>query len=60
VIAHRLATIRHAHQILVFEDGRVIEAGDFDKLVNLGGQFAILANTQFMARSDQLVGAGAE
>jgi len=57
VIAHRLATIRHAHLILVFEDGRVIEAGNFDKLVNLGGQFAILANTQFMARSDQLVGA---
>ena len=60
VIAHRLATIRHADLILVFEDGRVIEAGDFDKLVKLGGQFAILANTQFMARSDRLVGAGAE
>jgi len=60
VIAHRLATIRHAHQILVFEDGRVIEAGDFDRLVKLGGQFAILANTQFMARSDQLASAGAE
>src|SRR5215204_2929239 len=60
VIAHRLATIRHADLILVFEDGRVIEAGDFDKLVKLGGQFAILANTQFMARSDQLASAGAE
>jgi len=60
VIAHRLATIRHADLILVFEDGRVIEAGDFDRLVKLGGQFAILANTQFMARSDQLASAGAE
>ena len=48
VIAHRLATIRHANLILVFEGGRIIESGTFDELVQLGGNFADLAKTQFM------------
>jgi glucan exporter ATP-binding protein len=49
VIAHRLATIRNANTILVFESGRIIEAGGFDELVSRGGKFAKLAQTQFMA-----------
>jgi ATP-binding cassette, subfamily B, beta-glucan exporter len=49
VIAHRLATIRHASRILVFEGGRVIESGTFDELMQLGGHFAQLARSQFMA-----------
>jgi ATP-binding cassette subfamily B protein len=49
VIAHRLATIRNADTILVFEGGRIIEAGGFDELVSRGGMFAKLAQTQFMA-----------
>ncbi len=48
VIAHRLATIRNATRILVFEGGRIVEAGDFDELVRQGGRFAELARTQFM------------
>jgi len=48
VIAHRLATIRNATRILVFEGGRVIESGSFDELVRKGGRFAELAHTQFM------------
>ena len=48
VIAHRLATIRNATRILVFESGRIIEAGTFDELVRFGGHFAELARTQFM------------
>ena len=48
VIAHRLATIRNATRILVFEGGRIIESGSFDELVRLGGHFAELARTQFM------------
>jgi glucan exporter ATP-binding protein len=51
VIAHRLATIRNASRILVFESGRIIESGTFDELVRLGGTFAELAKTQFMAAS---------
>jgi ATP-binding cassette, subfamily B, beta-glucan exporter len=48
VIAHRLATIRNATRILVFEGGRIIESGTFDELVKFGGHFAELARTQFM------------
>jgi ATP-binding cassette subfamily B protein len=52
VIAHRLATIRNANRILVFQGGRITEAGTFDELVRLGGQFADLARSQFMTRDD--------
>lgn len=48
VIAHRLATVRNADRILVFERGCVAEAGTFDELVQLGGRFAALASAQFM------------
>src|SRR5467141_321390 len=48
VIAHRLATVRNADRILVFESGRIVESGPFDELVGLGGQFAELARSQFM------------
>jgi ATP-binding cassette subfamily B protein len=51
VIAHRLATIRNASRILVFESGSIIESGTFDELVQRGGTFAELARTQFMAAS---------
>lgn len=49
IIAHRLATIRHAAKILVFESGRIIETGTFDELVTRNGVFARLARAQFMA-----------
>src|SRR5213079_933932 len=49
VIAHRLATIRNAGRILVFAGGRIIESGSFDELVHVGGHFAELAKSQFMA-----------
>src|SRR3954453_749701 len=48
VIAHRLAPIRNADRILVFQGGRIIESGSFDDLVHLGGHFAELAKTQFI------------
>jgi len=49
VIAHRLATVRNADRILVFQAGRIIETGTFDELMRLGGHFAELARSQFMA-----------
>ncbi len=49
VIAHRLATIRGAGRILVFDGGRVVETGTFDELMRLGGRFAELAKSQFAA-----------
>jgi ATP-binding cassette, subfamily B, beta-glucan exporter len=48
VIAHRLATIRNATRILVFEAGRIVESGGFDELVALNGKFATLARAQFL------------
>jgi ATP-binding cassette subfamily B protein len=49
VIAHRLATVRNADRILVFDQGRIVESGTFDELVRKGGVFAELAKAQFMA-----------
>jgi len=39
VIAHRLSTVRHANAILVLEHGQVIERGDHDDLLALGGKY---------------------
>ena len=50
IIAHRLSTIRHADRILVFDQGRVVEDGTFDGLLELGGRFATLAQAQGFAR----------
>ena len=51
-IAHRLATIRGADRIVVFDRGRIIEEGSFDELVAKGGAFAALARAQFMSGAD--------
>jgi subfamily B ATP-binding cassette protein MsbA len=39
VIAHRLSTIRRANQILVFEDGRIVERGTHDDLITKEGRY---------------------
>lgn len=49
VIAHRLSTVRKASRILVFDAGRIVEAGTFDELVQAGGRFASLARTQLIS-----------
>jgi ATP-binding cassette subfamily B protein len=47
VIAHRLATVRQADRILVFDHGRVVEEGTHERLVQRGGLYARLAALQF-------------
>jgi ATP-binding cassette, subfamily B, bacterial len=47
VIAHRLATIRAADEIIVVDDGRIIERGTHDQLLALDGLYASLSRTQF-------------
>jgi ATP-binding cassette, subfamily B, beta-glucan exporter len=52
VIAHRLATIRNADRIFVFQDGKIVEQGNFDELVKQNGRFAELARAQFMVAAE--------
>lgn len=40
IVAHRLASIRHADRVLFLEDGRVVEDGTVDELLNAGGRFS--------------------
>ncbi len=47
VIAHRLSTIRRADQILVVDQGRIIERGSHDELLGLGGLYRDLYLAQF-------------
>ena len=47
VIAHRLATVRKANRIVVFDHGQVVEQGDHESLVRAGGLYAKLAEMQF-------------
>jgi ATP-binding cassette subfamily B protein len=47
VIAHRLSTVRAADQILVIEDGRVVERGTHSDLLAAGGRYEELYRTQF-------------
>jgi glucan exporter ATP-binding protein len=60
VIAHRLATVRNADHILVFDQGEIVESGSFEALVAKGGRFAALAAAQFMAEPTQQPTAGQE
>ena len=46
VIAHRLSTIRRADQILVIEEGRIVERGSHDQLYALGGRYYDLYTRQ--------------
>jgi ATP-binding cassette subfamily B protein len=50
VIAHRLSTVRDADQILVLEDGLVVEHGRHEELLVAGGLYAELYRTQFSSQ----------
>ncbi len=56
VIAHRLSTVRDADQILVVDDGRVVESGRHEQLIAAGGLYAELYRTQFAAQAEGVPG----
>jgi len=47
VIAHRLSTIENADLILVMDQGKIVESGEHNQLLNLGGHYARLHKIQF-------------
>lgn len=57
VVAHRLSTIKHADQILVLNDGEIIERGKFAELLDAKGFFYDLYMSQFR-RQEQIIGDG--
>ena len=60
VIAHRLSTIRRADMILLMEDGRVIERGTHDELMDLGGRYRALYEKQYGIAVNRFVNQGEE
>jgi len=46
LISHRFSTVRHADQIVVLDEGRIIEQGSHDELIARGGRYAHLFNLQ--------------
>ena len=55
VIAHRLSTVRDADQILVVDEGRIVERGRHEELLDRGGLYTELYRRQFAAQEDEPV-----
>lgn len=47
VVAHRLSTIRHADQIYVLDDGKIVESGPHEKLYNQNGKYRMMYEAQY-------------
>ena len=58
VIAHRLSTIRSADQILVVEDGEIVERGDHPTLMTLNGRYRDLHDRQHRIEMDRFINPG--
>ncbi|UCF42212.1 MAG: ABC transporter ATP-binding protein [Gemmatimonadota bacterium] len=58
VIAHRLSTIRSADQILVLEDGKIVERGTHDELLAKRGRYRQLYDKQYLVEHDRFINPG--
>ena len=54
VVAHRLSTIRNADQVLMMQDGRIIEKGTHTELLAQGGAYHALYMSQYQALEDEV------
>lgn len=52
IVAHRLASLKHADRILFLEDGRVVEQGTHEELLALGGRYRALHDLQMHRDTD--------
>jgi ABC-type multidrug transport system fused ATPase/permease subunit len=50
IIAHRLSTVRMADEIVVFDEGRIVEQGTHEELMAKGGLYSAFYKTQFEER----------
>jgi len=60
VIAHRLSTIRSAHQILVLENGEIVERGTHQELYDAGGRYRELHDRQYKWETERFINPGEE
>jgi subfamily B ATP-binding cassette protein MsbA len=58
VIAHRLSTIESADQILVLENGEIVERGTHRELIAIGGRYRQLYEKQYGAEKDEFINPG--
>ena len=58
MIAHRLSTIRSADQILVLEEGEIVERGTHEELLEKGGRYKQLYDKQYRFEKNQFINPG--
>jgi ATP-binding cassette, subfamily B, putative efflux pump len=58
VIAHRLSTIRSADQILVLENGKIVERGTHETLLAVDGRYRQLYDKQYNFERNQFINPG--